>query len=99
MKLSTLYTYCVLATTVSQALLTFSEDDALIYAADKPFTLSSDGLVPDILILDFGQSFEGHPTFEVVATSGDTSCFEVSYAESAASLSRYEVWLRTCRFL
>lgn len=66
-------------------------NDAMVYAPGGPFRLSSDGVTPDILIIDFGQSYEGHPTFEVVSAAGDTSCFEVSYAEAAASFSNYAV--------
>ncbi|KEY69379.1 hypothetical protein S7711_08134 [Stachybotrys chartarum IBT 7711] len=67
-----------------------SDEKALIYGSDGPITLVSDGVTPAISILDFGQNFEGHPVFEVVALSGDTSRFEVTFAESAASLGQYE---------
>lgn len=85
-----LYSAAVL--TASPAIST--DKKALIYGSDDPITLVSDGVTPAISILDFGQNFEGHPVFEVVALSGDTSRFEVTFAESAASLSQYEVCLR-----
>jgi hypothetical protein len=59
------------------------------YATDGPVTLASDGRTPDVMILDFGQSYEGHPTFEVLSASGDTSRYEVSFGESSAALENY----------
>ncbi|KAH6693792.1 Six-hairpin glycosidase-like protein [Plectosphaerella plurivora] len=88
MKLSTLsFTASLLH--VAQALSASPDDDAILYATDGPVTLSSDGQTPGILILDFGQSYEGHPTFEVLSTMGDTSRFEVTFAESSAALNLY----------
>jgi hypothetical protein len=33
--------------------------------------------------LDYGRNVEGLPTFEVVSRTGDTSGFEMSYADSS----------------
>ncbi|OLN88265.1 hypothetical protein CCHL11_00248, partial [Colletotrichum chlorophyti] len=65
-------------------------DGALVFGTNGTVNLSSDGVTPDIHIVDFGQSFEGHPTFEVVSISGDTSGFEVSFAESKAAFGNYQ---------
>lgn len=43
------------------------------------------------MILDYGENVEGHPTFEVVSASGDTSAFELTYAESKYAFSNYQV--------
>ncbi|KAI8710728.1 Bac-rhamnosid-C domain-containing protein [Fusarium sp. LHS14.1] len=66
-----------------------TNQDAVVYAAKKTISLSSAGTDPDILILDYGQNVEGHPTFEVVSTSGDTSGFELTFAESKYAFSNY----------
>ncbi|UPL01042.1 hypothetical protein LCI18_011976 [Fusarium solani-melongenae] len=66
-----------------------SKQDAIVYAKKETISLSSDGKDPDILILDYGQNVEGHPTFEVVSTSGDASGFELTFAESKYAFSNY----------
>ncbi|KAL3482981.1 Six-hairpin glycosidase [Aspergillus germanicus] len=52
-------------------------------------TLSSDGSTPSVVVLDYGRNVEGHPTFKVVRRTGDTSAFEMSYAECQSSLDSY----------
>ncbi|KAM0322075.1 hypothetical protein ACHAQA_009704 [Verticillium albo-atrum] len=86
-----LTTFLLHAATLPQALSLSPDNDALLYkyATDGPVTLSSDGQTPGIMILDFGQSYEGHPTFEVLSATGDTSRFEVTYGESSAALNLY----------
>jgi hypothetical protein len=44
-----------------------------------------------VIILDYGHEVEGIPSFEVLDQQGDTSLFEISYAESVASFSQYMV--------
>ena len=63
----------------------------IIYANNDTITLSSNGSKADIVVLDYGYSVEGHPTFEVVSRSGDTSGFELTFAESKAALNAYMV--------
>ena len=46
-----------------------------------------------VVILDYGHEVEGIPSFEVLSHHGDTSLFEISYAESLASFSQYMVCL------
>jgi hypothetical protein len=47
--------------------------------------------VGSVIILDYGHEVEGIPSFEVLDHQGDTSLFEISYAESLASFSQYMV--------
>ncbi|SPJ82353.1 related to alpha-L-rhamnosidase C [Fusarium torulosum] len=61
----------------------------IIYGTNDTITLSSDGVKADVVVLDYGQNYEGHPTFEVLSTSGDTSMFELSFAESKSALENY----------
>lgn len=65
--------------------------ETVIYANNDTITLSSNGSKADIVVLDYGYSVEGHPTFEVVSHSGDTSGFELTFAESKAALGGYMV--------
>jgi hypothetical protein len=44
-----------------------------------------------IVILDYGHEVEGIPSFEVLSKAGDTSLFEISYAESLAAFDTYMV--------
>lgn len=74
-----------------QTTLAVSEAANVIYASDSCVNLSSDGSRPNIVVLDYGHSVEGHPTFQVVSASGDTSGFEVTFAESKAALNLYMV--------
>jgi hypothetical protein len=62
-----------------------------IYGTNDTITLSSDGVKADVVVLDYGQNYEGHPTFEVISTSGDTSRFELTFAESKSALENYMV--------
>jgi hypothetical protein len=55
------------------------------------FKLCSDGIAPDTVILDYGRDIEGYATFNVTHMSGNTSVFEMSYAESRALLDNYMV--------
>ena len=63
--------------------LIISTNETTILAA----TLDS----PAIVTLDYGNAVEGIPTFEVLSNEGDTSVFEITYAESLAALSTYMV--------
>ncbi|KAF9874327.1 hypothetical protein CkaCkLH20_08310 [Colletotrichum karsti] len=68
-----------------------SQNDTFIYASNDTTTLTSNGTAPAIVILDFGRNVEGIPTFEVISASGDTSLFEISFAEARSSLDQYMV--------
>jgi aminoglycoside/choline kinase family phosphotransferase len=61
------------------------------YASNDIITLKSNGNKPDVRIIDFGEAFEGHPTFEVVSAFGNTSVLDVSYAESLSAFNSYMV--------
>ncbi|KAM0351725.1 hypothetical protein ACHAPU_002237 [Fusarium lateritium] len=82
-----------MSTLLLQAGLALSAKDkaskSIIYGTNDTITLSSDGLKADTVVLDYGENFEGHPTFEVISTSGDTSGFELTFAEAKSSLDRY----------
>lgn len=60
---------------------------------EKFLNLSSDGIHPSIIILDYGKDVEGYPTFEVSRRHGDTSHFEISYSETRNLLDSYMVCL------
>ena len=57
-----------------------------VFATSGTITLRSDGNEPAIVTLDYSESFEGHPTFEVISASGDTSGLEFTFAESKSVL-------------
>ncbi|KAK8137302.1 Six-hairpin glycosidase-like protein [Apiospora sp. TS-2023a] len=44
---------------------------------------------PAVQTLDYGRSIDGIPAFEVLSAEGDTSAFEMTYAESKAALGNY----------
>jgi hypothetical protein len=52
--------------------------------------LTSNG-TGSIIILDYDHEVEGIPSFEVLSNTGDTSLFEISYAESLAAFNTYMV--------
>ncbi|KAM0271351.1 hypothetical protein ACHAPA_002959 [Fusarium lateritium] len=66
-----------------------AKGDKIIFGTNNTITLSSDGVKAHVVVLDYGQNYEGHPTFEVLSTSGDTSGFELSFAESKTALENY----------
>ena len=57
------------------------------------FKLSSNGVTPSVIILDYGKDVEGYPTFNVTRKSGNTSIFEMSYSETRAMLDSHMVSL------
>jgi len=63
----------------------------LITATNETTILSATVDAPAIVTLDYGHAVEGIPTFEVLSVEGDTSVFEITYAESLAALSTYMV--------
>ncbi|KDN68901.1 putative alpha-L-rhamnosidase [Colletotrichum sublineola] len=67
----------------------FHGNGTVLFGYNDTTTLVSDGTAPAVVILDYGQNVEGHPTFEVVSVSGDTSGLEITYAESETALSSY----------
>jgi hypothetical protein len=71
--------------------LSETSKSTIIYGKNGTINLSSDGSKSGIVVLDYGHSVEGHPTFEVVSASGDTSGFELTFAESKAALNAYMV--------
>ena len=57
------------------------------------FKLSSNGVTPSVIILDYGKDVEGYPTFNVTRKSGNISIFEMSYSETRAMLDSHMVSL------
>lgn len=59
--------------------------------SNEVITLESLSSAPAIRTLDYGRSIEGIPAFEVLSAEGDTSAFEMTYAESKVALGIYMV--------
>lgn len=68
-----------------------STDETIIFGSNETTAFTSDGTTASIVVLDYGHNVEGFPTFEVISTSGDTSSFEISFAESKSALDSYMV--------
>lgn len=65
-------------------------DTTFISSSGDVHVLNSNG-TGAVLILDYGNSVEGIPSFEVVSHEGDTSVFEISYGESKTAFDEYMV--------
>lgn len=65
----------------------------LVTSTNETTILNATIGAPAIVTLDYGHAIEGIPTFEVVSVEGDTSIFEITYAESLAALNTYMVRL------
>lgn len=70
----------------------------LITSTNKTTTLTASNGTSAVVTLDYGHAIEGIPTFEVVSVEGDTSVFEITYAESLAALNVYMVRLFKSEF-
>ncbi|KAK1511317.1 alpha-L-rhamnosidase [Colletotrichum costaricense] len=66
-----------------------STNGTVVFGSNETAALTSDGTTASIVVLDYGHNVEGFPTFEVISTSGDTSSFEISFAESNSALDSY----------
>lgn len=73
-----------------------SQNDWAEYQNDTVLKLSSDGVTPAIIILDYGRDVEGYATFQVSSMSGDTSGFEMAYSETYALLGSVMVSPVSC---
>lgn len=67
-----------------------NDTNGLITSTNETVTLTSTDS-PAVAVLDYGRVIEGIPSFDVVGVEGDTSVFEISYAESLAALDNYMV--------
>lgn len=65
----------------------------LVTSTNETTILTATSGAPAIVTLDYGHAIEGIPIFEVVSVEGDTSVFEITYAESLAALNTYMVRL------
>lgn len=77
-----------------------SADDysGLITSTNETTILTASNGTPAVVTLDYGHAIEGIPTFEVVSVEGDTSVFEITYAESLTALNNYMVRLFKTEF-
>ena len=67
-----------------------------IFGSNDTTTLRGTTTAPGVVVLDYGANVEGHPTFEVLSATGDTSGLEITYSETRAVLdSFYTVSLTT----
>ncbi|GKZ21356.1 hypothetical protein AbraIFM66951_010145 [Aspergillus brasiliensis] len=64
-----------------------SQNEWAAYQNGTVLSLSSDGVTPAIVILDYGRDVEGYATFQVSHLSGDTSGFEMAYSETYVLLA------------
>ena len=64
---------------------------AAFVSGSKDVTTLAGNSTNSIIIIDYGHEVEGIPSFEVLSHAGDTSHFEISYAESLASFDTYMV--------
>ncbi|KAL0780371.1 hypothetical protein CaCOL14_001706 [Colletotrichum acutatum] len=69
--------------------LSSSTNGTIVFGSNETTALTSDGTTASIVVLDYGHNVEGFPTFEVISASGDTSSFEISFAESKVALDSY----------
>lgn len=60
-------------------------------AEENTHTLTATDGNHAVLILDYEHSVEGIPEFVVAGSEGDSSVFEITYAESKAALDNYMV--------
>lgn len=63
----------------------------LVTSTNETVNLTAEIGAPAIFTFDYGRAIEGIPTFEVVSVEGDTSVFEITYAESMAALNTFMV--------
>jgi len=60
-----------------------------IFGSNDTTTLKGTAAAPGVIILDYGANVEGHPTFEVLSATGDTSGLEITYSETRAVLDSF----------
>jgi hypothetical protein len=60
-----------------------------IFGSNDTTTLKGTTTVPGVVVLDYGANVEGHPTFEVISATGDTSGLEITYSETRAVLDSF----------
>ncbi|KAI4614875.1 hypothetical protein J4E80_006379 [Alternaria sp. BMP 0032] len=60
-----------------------------IFGSNGTTTLKGTTTAPGVVVLDYGANVEGHPTFEVLSATGDTSGLEITYSETRAVLDSF----------
>lgn len=86
-KLLPLATFAIAATTSSAA----ETQPAKFICGSNGIQILNANATGSVVILDYGHEVEGIPSFEILSHQGDTSLFEISYAESLASFSQHMV--------
>ncbi|ETS77973.1 hypothetical protein PFICI_10035 [Pestalotiopsis fici W106-1] len=71
-----------------QLAITSNSSDFISSTTEITTINATDGS-PAVVILDYGWSVEGIPSFEVISKEGDTSTFEITYGETSAALNSY----------
>ncbi|PVI03304.1 glycoside hydrolase family 78 protein [Periconia macrospinosa] len=62
---------------------------ATVFGSNDTITIKGDTTAPGVVVLDYGSNVEGHPTFQIVSTTGDTSKLEITYSETRAVLDSF----------
>jgi hypothetical protein len=62
---------------------------AVIYGSNRTITLKGSTVAPGVVVLDYGANVEGHPTFQVLSATGNTSVLEITYSETRAVLDTF----------
>jgi hypothetical protein len=60
-----------------------------IFGSNDTVTVKGTTATPGIVVLDYGINVEGHPTFQIVSATGDTSRLEITYSESKSVLESF----------
>jgi hypothetical protein len=60
-----------------------------IFGSNGTVTIKGTTTTPGIVVLDYGTNVEGHPTFEILSATGDTSRLEITYSESKRVLDSF----------
>jgi len=60
-----------------------------IFGSNDTVTLKGNTTASGVVVFDYGVNVEGHPTFEVLSATGDTSGLEITYSETKAVLDNF----------
>lgn len=76
---------------VRQYSLPYQANDSLaaIFGSNGTVTIKGTPTAPGVVVLDYGANVEGHPTFQVLSATGDTSGLEITYSEIKAVLDNF----------
>jgi hypothetical protein len=60
-----------------------------IFGSNDTITIKGTTTTPGVVVLDYGANVEGHPTFQILSATGDTSQLEITYSESRTVLDSF----------